>query len=394
MACAVHMPASRHGFAQAVFPGLLGLLKNRVVCYTLLATHSTGSGGLPVPLIPEGRMQEIIHSAVLAMGADESAAADVTASLIAANMEGMDSHGVLRLPLYATLVDKGLIDPKARPEVERQDRAVTLLDGRWCFGQVGARVATRHAIAAAREHGIGAAGIHRVLHVGRLKDYVQMVGRENMIGICYCSAGPAGGSVAPYRGATRRFGTNPLAVAVPRPESEPMVADFATSIVAEGKLKLAVNAQRAVPDNTIIDAQGSATNDPKDFYAGGALLPFGAHKGYCLSLFIDIIGGLLVGAGAASLVDQAPGNGFFIIALDVSTMRPAGAFMASVEDLLGTVKNTPAAAGQPPVLLPGEPEDQARSERGRSGIPVDDEAWAALRAMGARLNLPAALFVV
>jgi uncharacterized oxidoreductase len=221
--------------------------------------------------ISETKLTQIVRSTVLALGAGESAAADMVASLVSANMEGMDSHGVLRLPQYVNLVDKGLIVPTAQPEVVHQDRAVTLLDGHWGFGQVGARVAARMAVASARAHGLGAAGIFHVLHVGRLKDYVQIVGRQNMIAMAYCSAGPAGGAVAPFRGGKRRFGTNPLAFAAPRLSGEPLVADFATSLVAEGKLRLAVNKRQPVAEGAIIDGNGNPTTNPNDYYAGGAL---------------------------------------------------------------------------------------------------------------------------
>jgi LDH2 family malate/lactate/ureidoglycolate dehydrogenase len=345
-----------------------------------------------MPYVPEARLKEIVRLTVLAMGGSESAAADMVASLLSANMEGMDSHGVLRLPLYVNMVEKGLIDPKAEPELIRQDRAVALFDGHWCFGQVGARVATRKAIELAREHGIAAAGLGQVLHVGRLKDYVQLVALQNMIGIAFCSAGPAGGSVAPHWGGKPRFGTNPLALSVPRSGSEPLIADFATSVMAEGKLRLAVNTNHPVPDGTIIDAQGQPTNDANDFYAGGALLPFAGHKGYCLSLFIDILGGLLVGVGAASLITTPPGNGLVIMALDVAAMRPADSFMETLEELLGVVKSTPSAPGQPAVLLPGEPEQIARAQRSQTGIPVDDEAWAAIKTAGAKIGVSPAIF--
>lgn len=347
-----------------------------------------------MPTVPVQRLEQICRSAVLAMGGSESAADDMVASLISANIEGMDSHGMLRLPSYASLVDKGLINPRAVPEVVRQDRAVTLLDGHWCFGQVGARVAARHAIAAAQEHGLGAAGIYHVLHVGRLKDFVQLVARQNMVGLAFCNATPVGGAVAPYRGARRRFGTNPLAFAVPRATGEPLVADFATSVSAEGKLRLAVNTRHAVPEGTLIDKNGNPTTNPKDFYDGGALLPMGAHKGYCLNLFIEIMGGLLVGAGCAPLVTQPSGNGFFIMALDVATMRPGDSFLSDLEELLAVVKATPAAPGQPPVLLPGEPEDAEREKRIKTGIPIDEETWTALKTMGDKLGLPPSLFTL
>jgi len=347
-----------------------------------------------MPTVSAERLEQICRSAVLAMGGSQAVADDMVASLLSANMEGMDSHGMIRMPQYLRLMDEGLINPKAETEVVRQDRAVTLLDGHWGFGQVGARVATRLAIKAAREHALGAAGIYHVLHVGRLKDYVLLVALQNMVGLAMASAGPAGGAVAPYRGARARFGTNPIAFAVPRRSGEPVTGDFATSVSAEGKLRLAVNTRHNVAEGTLIDKNGLPTNDPNDFYAGGALLPMAAHKGYLLNLMVEIVGGLLVGSGAAALTKTTPGNGFLIVAFDIEAFRPFGGFVDEMEELVTTVKSTKSAPGQPPVLLPGEPETIARAERSKSGIPVDDEAWSALKAMGVRLALPASLFEV
>lgn len=345
-----------------------------------------------MPRIARERLEDICRKIVLAMGASPAAADDVVVALLSANMEGVDSHGVMRLPIYYEYMEQGLINPRAEPTVQRQDRAVTVLDGHWCFGQVGARVAARQAIASAREHGLGAAGLYHVLHVGRMKDFVEMVAAENMVALVFCSAGPAGGTVAPYRGARGRFGTNPLAFAVPRAGKEPLVGDFATSVSAEGKVRLAANLGKPVPPGTIQNAAGSPTTNAADFYAGGSLLPMAAHKGYCLALFVEIVGGLLVGARGAALSTTMPGNGFFIVAIDISTMTPVDAFMTGLEELAAVVKATPPAPGQGPVLLPGEPETLARVERERLGIPVDDAVWASLAELGARLGLPEALF--
>ncbi len=345
-----------------------------------------------MPTVSAARLEQICRSGVRAMGGSEAVADDMVASLISANIEGMDSHGMIRLPQYLRLMDEGLINPKAETEVVRRDRAVTLLDGHWGFGQVGARVATRMAIESAREHALGAAGIYHVLHVGRLKDFVLLVAKQNMLGLAMASAGPAGGAVAPYRGARARFGTNPIAFAVPRAMGEPVIGDFATSVTAEGKLRLAVNTKHKVADGTIIDKHGLPTNDPNEFYAGGALLPMALHKGYQLNLMVEIVGGLLVGSGAAALSKATPGNGFLIVAFDIAAFRPIGGFEDEMEELVATVKSTASAPGQPPVLLPGEPETIARLERSKSGIPVDDEVWASLKAMGEQLHLPASLF--
>lgn len=345
-----------------------------------------------MPNVPESKLREIVTRYALAMGASEAAAANLTESLVSSNMEGLDSHGVIRLPQYLKQMDQGFVKPAAVPTVVRRDRAVAVVDGGWAYGQVAGRVAARVAVDLAREHGIGAAGLFRVHHVGRLKDYVQIIGRENMIGLAFVNAGPKGGLVTPFRGSLRRFGTNPLAYSVPRPSGDPLVADFATSVTAEGKVRVALNSHKRLADGTIIDAAGNPSNDPAQLYAGGALLPFAQHKGYCLSLFIDIVGGLLCGAGAASLSEEAPGNGMLLIALDVSTMRDDEAFMADVEALLGIVKETPAAAGQEPVLLPGEPEVLARAQRSTLGVPIDETTWSLLVTSGTGIGLPQSLF--
>ncbi len=345
-------------------------------------------------IVTEAKLKEIARRLVLGMGATPEVADIMTDALVSANLEGVDSHGVMRLPHYAELADEGLIVPRAEPEVVRQDRAITLVDGHWCFGQVGARFAAALAVESAKAHGIAATGLFHAYHVGRLVDYVQYIGKQGMIGIALCSASVKGGAVVPFRGKKRVFGTNPLAWAVPGRSGRPLVADYATSVTAEGKLHIAIRRKQSLPDGTIINREGRPTNEASEFFAGGALLPFGGHKGYALSLFNDIMGGLLVGAGCAAMVPKSSGNGLLLIALDVAALRPLDEFENEVEKLLAIVKAVPPAPGQEPVLLPGEPEAICREQRSRDGIPIEDETWDRLVATGQKLGVPPEIFAL
>jgi LDH2 family malate/lactate/ureidoglycolate dehydrogenase len=204
-----------------------------------------------------------------------------------------------------------------------------------------------------------------------------------MVGIVLCNAEPV---VAPFRGRVRALGTNPIALSSPRAGGgAPIVLDVATASVAEGKLALALSEGRMVDHGQIVDSVGRDSTDPRDFYAGGALLPFGGHKGYGISVFVEILGGILSGAGAASAMKYVRGNGAHVIAIDVRTFLPLSQFEGEIEEL---ADNLAGAGGvDDPVLLPGQLEGDSRARRTAEGIELPVETWRDLCELTARLGI-------
>jgi uncharacterized oxidoreductase len=226
-------------------------------------------------------------------------------------------------------------------------------------------------------------------HIGRVGDYVEQIAQENMLGIAMCNAGRA---VTPYGGMRRMFGTNPIAMAVPRKDGRVLRCDFATSAKSVNKLMVYRQREEPLPEGVILDKHGNATTDANDYFDGGVLLPAGTYKGYALSLFVDIIGGILTGAGNAALRTTHPGNGVLFVALDIARWRAKDEFVAELEELLAAVKRAPRAPDFEEVLLPGELEDRAEEQRRRKGIPLDDETWADVKASAAAVGLPESVF--
>jgi len=217
-----------------------------------------------------------------------------------------------------------------------------------------------------------------VQHVGRLGETVERVAAEGCLALVFCNTGPAGGRVAPFGGRQAVFGTNPLAYAVPTATGPPIVADFSTSATAEGRVRLARQSGERVPPGWLIDADGSPTDDPNALYEGGAILPAGGHKGYALGLLVEILGGIVAGAGCASLgVD--PGNGLVLIALHP---MPEG-----TDQVVTAARASPSARGVQRILLPGDPEAGTEERRRREGIPVPDTTWAEFATVAAHYGI-------
>jgi uncharacterized oxidoreductase len=308
-------------------------------------------------------------------GATEEIAATVAYSLVDADLTGHDSHGVRRLVPYLAAIRQDQLDPAARPVVDTHDGATARVDGRRGFGQLAAHAAVDTVLDLAARHGCGVVAVGQANHVGRLGEYVQRIADADAVGIALCNADP---TVAPFGGRERRLGTNPLAWGAPRAAGRPaVVTDFATAGVAEGKLALSVARGERVPEGLVVGADGAPSTDPGDFYAGGALLPFGEHKGYALSVMIELFGGLLSGAGISSLPGYDATNGTVFVAIDIARFVPVPQFRDRTERFCRLLAGT-EPTGDAPVLAPGEKEATTRATRARDGIPLATATWRAL----------------
>ena len=311
-----------------------------------------------------------------AVGTPEDLAAIVAGSLVDANLAGHDSHGVIRLTSYVAGVRSGQVQPGARAVVESLGDACARVDGAWGWGQPAAHIATDTASKLARANGVGLVTVGRCNHIGRLGEYVEDLSRAGQIGLMTCNSPPA---VAPYGGYTRLLGTNPIAWGAPRsPGKPPIVVDFATASIAEGKLRIAHANGSKAPLGAVVDKSGQPTTDTAAFYDGGALTTFGGHKGFGLSVMAELMAGMLSGTGLSSDPDYSNGNGTMLLAIDVGRFLPASDFMEQADALDRRLHAAPTAAGFNAIQMPGEPEWRSRAERTSEGIPV---AGATLRAI-------------
>ncbi|WP_051325317.1 Ldh family oxidoreductase [Glycomyces tenuis] len=343
------------------------------------------SGDRPVGehLVRPEPLTRMAVAVLTAAGAPERNAGAVAASLVAADLAGHDSHGVRRLVPYVGAIRAGTLDPAAQPRVARSEGAGATVDGRGGFGQLAAALATREVRELARAHGVGVVAISRGNHIGRLSEYVEALAEAGLVGIAFCNADP---TVAPHGGRDRLLGTNPLAWAVPRgPGESAVVIDFATAAVAEGKLALSAARGEHVPPGLLVDGDGRDSTDPADFYEGGALLPFGGaaggHKGYGLSVMIEIVGGLLSGAGISSLPGYDGTNGSVLLAVDIAAFLPADRFREQTERFCRRLSASTPAHEDRSVLVPGELEARTRAHRLQHGIPLSTATWNELAAL-------------
>jgi uncharacterized oxidoreductase len=337
-----------------------------------------------LPTIKSSQLTSVSQALLRAAGASDEEAEVVTRFLVNANLAGVDSHGVVpNLVVYLQGIQRGTIKPRAKIEVRRESASTALIDGNWGFGQMACSRAMEIAIQKARNTGVGAVGVFDCNHIGRLAEYARMAVDNDMIGFITANCEPY---VAAYGGKTRVLGSNPLCYGIPTGQGDSVVVDYATSSVSEGKVRAALLKGTRLPSGWILDSQGRPSTNPADLYEpplppeqikmAGALLPFGGYKGYGLGLVVDLLAGILTGAGSSvDMGGEWLTNGVFLMALKIESFLPLKKFEGQAERLVKTVKNSPKAEGFDEVLIPGEPEAREQQRRLKDGIPISDNAW-------------------
>jgi LDH2 family malate/lactate/ureidoglycolate dehydrogenase len=324
-------------------------------------------------------LRQVTETIFKAAGAPADLATEMADALVGANLAGHDSHGVIRIPAYLRQIAEGQLVPDARPEVIKETATTALVDGKWTFGHVAAKYGTSVAIRKAKESGTACVSVVRANHIGRVGQWASQAAAEDVIAMVVVggsggSAKGGRGAAAPFGGAAPAYSTNPIAIGMPGGEMPDMLIDFATTVVAEGKLQVARAKDVPVPPNSILDKNGNPSLDANDFYDGGMLLPFGAHKGYALAMFVEMLG------GAFSPGDEINGEGrrgaAVIWAVDAFAFRSKESYEQNADFVMQRVKKIKPASGVKEVLIPGEPEANSAAERTQDGIPVADTTWA------------------
>jgi L-2-hydroxycarboxylate dehydrogenase (NAD+) len=324
--------------------------------------------------------------------------AEVTAkALLAADLRGIDSHGVARMPLYLNKIKNKSINCHPRPFVVHETRGTALYDGDNGLGPVVARQAMQIAIDKAKDTGVGAVAVRNSNHYGIAAYYTMMALEHDMIGI---SCTNSVSMVSPTFGTKNVLGTNPLSLAAPAGKLRPFVLDMATSTVPMGKIENAWRNQSDVPMGWVFDQQGKLTTDPKLMLKGGTLTPLGGyretggHKGYGLVLMVDILSAVLSNAfygakqeGLMSMRPEPSNVGHFFAALRVDGFRPAQEFKETMDQALTALKDSPRATGQDRIYIHGEPEFEMEEKRRAEGIPLHPVVISRLIEIGAEVNL-------
>jgi len=316
-----------------------------------------------------------------ALGCSETDAATVADHLVGSSLFGHDSHGTLRFYEYLEAIRDGRWNPTGRPRIVREKPSTAVVDGGGAMGQVGATFATQLAIEKARRHGVASVTLRNTCHIGRCGAYPLLAATNEMIGLLFVNAGSLGRQTAPYGGTDGKLSTNPIAFAAPRRDRDPIMVDMATAATAEGKVRVYRNRNEAVPEGWLTDRNGKISTDPSDYLsrAGGALLPLGgvaAHKGYCLSMMVEILGGALSGEGCASGESAMISNGVLITVFNIEHFVDFQEYYDDLEVLIAHVLSSQVDPEVGQIQLPGEPEFRCAKRHGANGIEIDTTTWA------------------
>lgn len=342
-----------------------------------------------MPLVQPQTLRDLGTAIFAAAGAPADIARAVATSLVQTSLTGHDSHGILRARLYVNMIRAGALIPDARPRLRRRAGAIARVDCGRGFGQIGAQYGTALAAEMAPQHGLACVALEEVNHVGRLGEYAETLARKGLIGILFTSGTVVRVSVAPWGGREPLLATNPMAWALPtQAGATPLVLDFATSVVANGKVQVALGKGEAFPPDMLLDRDGNPTTDPATFAEGGMLLPFGSYKGYGLSIMMELIAGVLCGFSPVSSTEFRAGNPTLILALNIAAFTGLERFEQQTREFLARVKDVEPAPGFDEVLLPGEKEQRAGAERSAAGVPLPAAVWDDLCALATELGVP------
>jgi LDH2 family malate/lactate/ureidoglycolate dehydrogenase len=300
----------------------------------------------------------------------------VAKSLVAANLRGVDSHGLQLLPFYIELILMGNIDISTDGRVVSENGACLVHDGQNGIGQWISQICCDHAIRLARAHGISLVVSRESNHFGAAAFWAQRMSAAGMIGVVMCNASPL---VAPWQGKDQRFGTNPICVSVPGPDT--WLLDMATTTAALGKiLNAQYHGRAAIPEGWAMDSEGVPTTDTQTALAG-LLMPLGGYKGSGLAMLAEILCAVLSGGamstelGGIRIQGQPMRTSQLFLAIDVARFMPLDEFGRRMQALVEMVKSSRPAKGFEEVLVAGEPEWRMEERRRRDGIPVSDGAW-------------------
>lgn len=323
-------------------------------------------------------------------------------ALLAADLRGVDSHGIARLSGYMRLIEAGRVDPQAAPKIIHQTPSTATIDGDRGLGLTVAPFAMQTAIEKAKIAGTGWVSVKNSNHFGIAAFHAMQALEHDMIGIAMTNASAL---VAPTFSTERLLGTNPICVAVPAGMQPPFVADMATTTAANGKLEILQRKKEEAPTGWIQDENGNASTNAHALKSGGALLPLGSdrergsHKGYALGAVVDIFSAVLSGANYGPWVPPFPayvpmperqpgeGIGHFFGAMRIDAFRPALEFKQHMDNWINRFRTAKTAAGYEKVLIPGDPEREMETIRRNEGIPLHAAVVADLKAIAQRFDL-------
>ena len=306
-----------------------------------------------------------------AVGSHETEAEVVAQRLVNSNLSGHDSHGVIRIPTYIKWIQEGKTLLNQTLDIETDNGSMVVVDGKFGLGQSIGKQAMELGIERAAEHGVAVIALKDSAHLGRIGDWPEMCTKAGMVSVHFVNTSGMGNLVAPYGAVERRLSANPIAVGVPTQGDFPLILDMSACTIAEGKIRVALHGGKQVPDGCIIDSEGNPTTDPETFYGppAGSILPIAGHKGYALSLIIEMMAGALTG-GSCTNSERADrlSNGMLSIIMDRSKLQTEDYFFNEVRRYCDYVRSAKLIDESNQILMPGEIEHNTRVKRRVEGI--------------------------
>ncbi|MDI7260644.1 MAG: Ldh family oxidoreductase [Thermodesulfobacteriota bacterium] len=339
-------------------------------------------------LVAREELLDLSKKIFMSKGVPEKDAMVVSDALVEANLRGHDSHGVIRIPKWVAGLETGAINPLCRVKTIKQMAAGAVLDGDRGLGPVVGVTASNIAIFKAKDTGICAVSVRRASHIGMLGYYSEMMAMKGMIGICMTNTEPG---MAPFGGAEKVLGTNPIAIGIPN-RNKPLILDMSTSVVARGKIVLAKEKGEEIPEGWAINKDGEITKDPREALEG-ALLPLGGPKGSGLAIMVDLLTGALAGAAVGKNVKgtfdmkHEGTKGDLFMAIDPKSFTDFENFLDKVEELKDQIKHSKKAKGVKEILLPGEIEYMTKERREKEGILLTEESYKELIRLAERQSV-------
>jgi len=354
--------------------------------------------------VPPAAMEALGRAIFVRAGCSPEEADRIARRLTGANLRGHDSHGVIRVPRYVEWAQTGRQVPNQTISIILDQPSFAIIDGNYGFGQSIGEQTVDVGIAKAKQHGVAVTALRNSGHLGRIGDWAERCAAQNVVSIHMVNVR---GSliVAPYGAVGRRMGTSPFCAGIPVAGGEPVILDFATSLVAEGKALVAFKGGKPLPPGSLVDAEGKLTADPQPLYgdvpAGeypdpnngpGALRAFGDHKGSGMNFLMEMMAGALGGSGTAGALGEETRrrfcNGMFSFYVDVAAFDTGNAFADEVKSYVEFVKSAKPATPDGQVLVPGEKERATLAERTAGGLPLAEEAWSDIVETARKLAIP------
>lgn len=364
------------------------------------ALTEKGASVFLMPQVARSLVAEVFRAA----GCNDDEAVRVSNRLVDADLRGHPSHGIARTARYVQWLDDGLLKPNQKISIEVENDVFAIIEGNYGFGQTIGEQTVELGIRKARKFGVSVTALRNSGHLGCISDWAELAAAKGIASIHFVNVR---GSllVAPYGGKSARGGTSPICCGIPGPGGRAVVLDFATSKVAEGKALVAYRGGAELAEDAFVGTDGEFSNDPGIFYGdqgdrlyprpgsgGGALTPFGLHKGSGLNFFAEIFAGALTGSGTAGSIGEETRrkmcNGMLSFFIEVAQFDRSDKFATEVKNYIEFFKSSAPIKAGDEVLIPGEKENRLKAERLANGIPVAGGIWTDILNTADHLKIP------